>query len=330
MVIHKVDENIKGSAIDYRRDVKVLDCTVRDGSLINDAYFEDDFVRAVYDTCIAAGVDYMEVGYKSSKKILSPDKFGPWKFSTEEDIRRVIGDNPSELKISVMADTDRTDYHTDILPRSESVIDLIRVACYVHQIPSAIDLVKDAHDKGYETAINLMAVSVVPDRELAEGLELIVGSPVDIIYLVDSFGSLYFQSVRDLALTYLEVAAKEGKAVGIHAHNNQQLAFANTIEAMALGVSFLDATINGMGRGAGNCPMELLIGFLKNPKFHVRPVYECISDVFLPLKKTMAWGPEIPYVITGQFNEHPRPAIKFVESKRQDNYAAFFDEIEDF
>jgi 4-hydroxy 2-oxovalerate aldolase len=145
----------------------------------------------------------------------------------------------------------------------------------------------------------------------------------------DSFGSLYFQPIRDLVLTYLQAAQAAGKLVGIHAHNNQQLAFANTVEAMVLGASYLDATINGMGRGAGNCPMELLLGFLKNPKFHLRPVLECIQKVFLPLRKQMPWGYEIPYMLTGQFNEHPRYAIEFLAQEEHDDLVGFYDKLED-
>ena len=202
------------------------------------------------------------------------------------------------------------------------------MACYIHQIPAAVDMIKDAHDKGYETTVNLMAVSAVGDRELADGLEAIAKSPVDVIYLVDSFGSLFFQPVRDLTLTYLDVAKANGKKIGMHAHNNQQLAFANTIEAMVLGASYLDATISGMGRGAGNCAMELLLGFLKNPKYDLRPVLETIRKVFLPMRKKMDWGYDVPYMLTGQFNEHPRAAIKFLAEER-DDYLAFYDQLQE-
>jgi 4-hydroxy 2-oxovalerate aldolase len=326
-VEHTRDEHAKGSWLTYRPDIKILDCTVRDGGLINDHRFEDDFVRAVYDADVAAGVDYMEMGYKASKKLYPPSDFGPWKYCDEEDLRRIVGDNPTTLKLSAMADAERTDYKEDILPKEDSVLDAIRVAAYIHQIPTAIDMIHNAHEKGYETMMQLMAVSVVHERELAEALEVIAQSPVSAVYLVDSFGALYAEQIRDLTLNYLKAVEGTGKEVGIHAHNHQQLAYANTIEALILGASRLDATINGMGRGPGNCPLELLIGFLKNPKFHLRPVLKCIQEHLLPLDGRMEWGPRIPYMITGQLNRHPRPAIKMRQGDNPDDYVAFYDQM---
>ncbi len=317
----------KGSWVTYRPDIKVHDCTVRDGGLINDHKFDDAFVKAVYDTCVAAGVDYMEVGYRSSKKLFAATQYGAWKFCDEDDLRRIVGDNPTDLKLSVMADADRCDYHTDIPPKDKSVIDCVRVACYIHQIPMAIDMVKDARDKGYETTINLMAVSTVRDPDLMEALEVIAKCSADAIYIVDSFGNLYSEQVRYLTKAYLRAVEGTRMDVGIHAHNNQELAFANTIEALINGANRLDATICGLGRGAGNCALELLIGFLHNPKFRQRPVIDCVQKIFLPLRKKMDWGYSIPYMITGQRNEHPRAAIKMRSSDHPDDYVAFYDQI---
>ena len=317
----------KGTWVTYRPEIKIHDCTVRDGGLINDHQFDDGFVKAVYETCAAAGVDYMELGYKADKKLFSPAEHGLWKFCDEDVMRRVVGDNPMSLKLSAMADAERTDYHNDILPKEKSVLDCIRVATYIHQIPTALDMVKDAHDKGYETAINIMAISTVRDTEIMDALESIAQSPVDTVYLVDSFGSLYSEQIRYLTLTYLRAVQGTGKQVGIHAHNNQMLAYANTIEALIVGANRLDATINGMGRGAGNCPLELLIGFLKNPKFHLRPVLECVQKVFLPMTSKMDWGYSIPYMITGWLNEHPRAAIKMREGDHPDDYVGFYDQM---
>src|SRR5512146_2666398 len=192
-----------GRWVSYRPDIQVLDCTIRDGGLMNNHQFEDQVVKAVYNACVEAGVDYMELGYKASRKIIVPGEYGAWKYCQEDDIRRIVGDNPTPLKLSVMADAERTDYHEDILPKKDSVIDLIRVATYISQIPTALEMVKDAHDKGYETTVNLMAVSTVREYELDEGLELLAKSEAKGIYVVDSFGSLYSEQVHYLVRKYL-------------------------------------------------------------------------------------------------------------------------------
>ncbi len=317
----------KGTWVTYRPDIKVLDCTVRDGGLINNHNFEDSFVRAVYNTCVASGIDYMEIGYKGAKRLYSPTEHGMWKHCDEDDIRRIVDDNPTDLKISVMADADRCDYHEDILPKEKSVIDMVRVACYINQIPTAIDMIQDATDKGYETTVNIMALSTVHEKDLLEALEVLAETPVGTVYIVDSFGSLYSEEIRDLTRQFRRAMNGTDKLIGIHSHNNQQLAYANTIEAIVCGASMLDATINGIGRGAGNCPLELLIGFLHNPKFKLRPILECIQTTFLPMREKMEWGYQLAYMVTGQLNQHPRYAIKVREGDNPDDIVGFYDQM---
>lgn len=319
----------KGELISYRPDIKVVDCTIRDGGLVNNFYFDDEFVRNLYTANVAAGVEYMEFGYKASKEIFDVKEFGKWKFCDEQDIRDIVGDNNTDLKISVMADVGRTDYKKDIIPKTDSVIDTIRIATYINTIPAAIEMIHYCAEMGYETTINIMAVSTAAESELDLALDLLAQSEVGTIYLVDSYGSLYPEQIRRLADKYLKVAEKYGKKVGIHAHNNQQLAFANTIEACTVGVSYLDATMSGMGRGAGNCNMELLLGFLRNPKYSLNPVLKFLQNQMLPLKKTgLVWGCDVQYMLTGQQNQHPRTAIAFTAEQRED-YAAFYQSLLD-
>ncbi|MBN1779973.1 aldolase catalytic domain-containing protein [bacterium] len=315
--------------LSYRAELKVLDCTIRDGGLMNDHHFNDEVVKAVYEACRDAGIDYMELGYKGSKKVFSPTEYGTWKFCTEEDMRRIVGDNDSDLKLSVMADAGRTDYHTDILPKNESVADMIRVACYIHQVATAMDMVKDAHDKGYETTLNLMSVSTVQESEIDSALEMLMQSEVKVVYLVDSFGALYSEQVHYLMKKYMQYAEPLGKSVGMHAHNNQMLAYANTIEAVIAGANMVDTSIAGLGRGAGNCPTELIMAFLHNPKYNLRPILQCIQNHVQPLQKNLGWGYDIPYMITGMMNQHPRSAIKFNSSEDRNNIVKFFDQIEE-
>ena len=313
--------------ITYRPELKVLDCTIRDGGLINEHMFEDGFVKAVYQACVEAGIDYMELGYKGCKKIFARDRFGAWKFCDEDAIRRIVGDNPTSLKLAVMADAGKCDWRTDILPKGHSVLDMIRVAFYVHQTAEACDMIKDAFDKGYEVCANLMAISRATENEIEQALELVAATPASTVVVVDSFGSLYAEQVELLVKKYAQYATPTGKQVGIHAHNNQQLAFANTIEAIIHGANRVDATMGGLGRGAGNCPMELLIGFLRNPKFKIRPIYQVLQDHLLPLSRQVEWGPMVQYNITGQLNQHPRSAIGARAGADRDKYVEFYDKV---
>ena len=313
--------------IGYRPGIKVVDATLRDGGLVNDFYFPEGFAKALYEANIKAGVDYMEFGYKASKELFDVNKFGPSKFSADDYIRSIVGDNDTDLKIAVMADVGRTDFKNDIVEKSNSPIDLVRVACYLHQIPGAIEMIEDAHKKGYETSCNIMAISTAQEGDIRTALDLIGKSPVDVIYIVDSYGSLYPEQIARISDLYCEVAAKYGKKVGIHAHDNQKLAFANTIEAAGDGVDFLDATYNAMGRGAGNCAMELLLGFLRNPKFNLYPVLKFIEENMVSMKKNgVTWGYDLQYLMTGVYNQHPRTAIAFTKDNRTD-YTEYFKEL---
>ena len=314
----KATKNVDQSTkrwLSYRPEIKVLDCTIRDGGLMNNHHFDDKIVQVVYDTCVAAGIDYMELGYKASRKGIKTGEHGCWKYCLEEDMRRVVGENKTALKLSVMADAERCDFREDIPPKKDSIVDMVRVATYIHQIPTALEIIKDAHDKGYETTLNLMAASVIPDRELNEGLAMLAKSEAKVIYLVDSFGAFYSEQVRYLVNNYLSYCRPTGKEVGVHMHNNLQLAYANTIEGIIEGANFLDATMAGLGRGAGNCPMELLIGFLHNPKYCLRPVLECVQNYMEPLRSKLLWGYDLPYLLTGLRNLHPRAAMKFKEAE---------------
>lgn len=314
----------KGNLMEVRNDVKVLDATIRDGGLCNNFMFTDEFVSKLYKTNIKCGVDYMEFGYKASKNMFKKSDFGKWKFCDEEDIRSIVGENVSDMKISVMADVGRCDYKTDFLPKSESVIDMVRVACYIHQMPAAIEMIEYFHDLGYETTCNIMAISQASSDQVEQALKMLAASSAEVIYLVDSYGSLYPENASGLAKTYLAAVEGTNKKIGFHGHNNQNLAFANTIETLSYGVSYLDATVQAMGRGAGNCAMELLLGFLKNPKYNLYPLLEFIETYMPQLREQgVVWGYDLQYLFTGLLNRHPREAIDFTNKKRGD-YSEFY------
>ena len=230
----------------YRPEIKVMDCTIRDGGLMNNWEFPREMVHDVFHKLAAAGVDYVELGYRVDKKMFPPEKHGAWRFCDEEDVREVA--TACDTKISVMCDVGRTDYDA-FLPRNESIINTFRVATYVKDVDKAIHLINHIKGLGYEVTCNIMAVSTELEINLDEALEQLADCPVDVVYLVDSFGYFYSEQIHYLAAKYREKL--RGKELGIHCHNNQQLAFANTVEGIVKGINWVDGSIYGMGRAAG-------------------------------------------------------------------------------
>jgi len=312
----------------FRKDLKVLDCTIRDGGLINNYQFSEEFVKAVYAAICDAGVDIIELG----KKLMESDeyprtKYGAWNFCDEDILKRVVGSYKGSYRpeIAVMFDIGRIDLN-GLAAKKDSVVDMVRTACYVPQIDKALDTVKRSKDKGYKTSLNIMAVSAAIETDLNEALEGVAKTPeVDCLYLVDTYGAFYSEQITYYLNLYKKYVPVE--KLGFHGHNNIHLAYANTQQCIIDGVNMLDSTINGMGRGAGNCPTELLLGFLKNPKFDVRPIYKVIQEHFVPLRKDMEWGFNDIYGISGLLNQHPRDAMKWRADKvKRDNCYDFYEE----
>ena len=308
----------------YRPQIKVLDCTIRDGGLINNHDFSDEFVREAYRALSKSGIDYMELGYRSSKELCPVKDFGAWKYCDDEKIREITDGIESNVKISIMVDAHRVREQT-FAPADQSPVDMIRVATYIKDIDKAIDLAKRTKDLGYETCVNIMSISKESEFAMVEALDQLAKTNVDCVYVVDSYGALYCEQIEYLVKLYRE--RLPGKEIGVHMHNNQQLAFANTIEGIIHNANYLDASLFGIGRGPGNCCLELLMGFLKNPKFNLSPILKFVQDYMLPLREKIEWGYIIPYMLTGILNEHPRAAIAWRESESRDKYAEFYERL---
>lgn len=297
-----------GLVTDRRRRVRVLDCTVRDGGLCNDWAFSDDLVQRTFQSLGQAGIDYMEVGYRVRRDD-KEGEVGPWRFCEEEDLLRVVRPG-GRMKLSVMVDVGKVE-PADIPHSRDSVIDVVRIATYAHQMDEAMRILDDVQAKGYESFMNVMAVSTLEPTAVDTFLRRLAVSGVDNVALVDSFGALFPYHVRYLVRKYMNYLG-EGIKVGVHLHNNQQQAFANSIAAIDEGVDFVDATLFGMGRGAGNCPLELLLLYLDNPRYDVRPLLDVAED-FVKMNEELRWGYHLPYAMTGYFNMHPRSGIERME-----------------
>ena len=304
-------------------NIKILDCTIRDGGLVNNWDFSVEFVQDLYDGLSAAGVEYMEIGYKNSPKLLNATEPNPWRFLDDNFLKEIIPVKKF-TKLSALVDIGRVDPN-DILPREQSVLDMIRVACYIREVDKGLELVQLFHDLGYETTLNIMALSSAPEHQLIEAFDMVKESPVDVVYIVDSFGSLDPVDIEHQVKKFK--AMLPNKQLGIHTHNNMQLAFANTLTAMRNGVTFLDSSVYGMGRAAGNCHTELLVGNIQKTTYELKPVLGVIEKHMLDMREKWEWGYIIPYMISGLLNEHPRVAMAYRASDNRDNFVNFYDQV---
>jgi 4-hydroxy 2-oxovalerate aldolase len=297
---------------------------------MNKSQFTLECVQAVYKAICEAGIHIIELGYRNSKKMFDPAQYGVWRFCDDEMIKKVVGDNKyPDTKIAVMMDAHKSSTE-DLLPKEKSLVDVVRCATYVKDIDKCIKIVNDANAKGYEATINIMSISTAPERELNEVLQQIKEeTKIKACYIVDSYGNLYSEDIDYFVSKYQKLMP--GIEVGVHMHNNQQLAFANTIEGIIRGANYLDGTLYGLGRGAGNCCLELLLGFLKNPKFNISPILDIIATHILPLQKEITWGYSVPYMISGIMNRHPEQAIKLMSLPEKDaaknDFRAFYERM---
>lgn len=293
-----------GLMTDRRHNVRVVDCSIRDGGCCNQWQFEPDLVRRTYKALRASGVDYMEIGYRSSPGTFDRARVGPWRFCDDDVLADIVED--SGMKLTVMLDQGKAAL-SDLKPRSASPVSMVRIATYAKDIDAAIELLHGAQDLGYEVMCNVMAVSTCTPQVVDTFLGKLHDSTIPNVALVDSFGAFYPHHVRYLIRKYKNWLRPDQK-LGVHVHNNQETAFANTIVAVEEGADLVDATILGIGRGAGNCPLELLLMYLDASKYDVEPILE-LAEEYAALKGELKWGYHVPYAITGWLNAHPKASI---------------------
>ena len=302
---------------------KILDCTIRDGGIVSASRFEPEFVRALYYALSNAGVDIIEMGYKNSPNILSPAQYGPWRFCPEELLKDTLRDCGNGIKISLMVDIGKCNI-SEIPPKDKSVVDIMRCAFYCWQIRDALETAGALSELGYETALCMMASSTISDEEITRALDKFSDSSADIVYLMDSYGALSPSEMLRLLRKYRKAMASCGKKTGVHFHNNLQLAFANCISAAMEGVDYIDSTLDGFGKGAGNCPTEMLVWFLRGREY-VRPLLEAAQNYMEPMRARFKWGNSLPLLLTALANVNPREA----SNCNGNNCAAdFFDRLD--
>lgn len=283
--------------------LEILDCTIRDGGYVNDWKFSAELVRETYRALSKSGITYVELGFRGSEKFFDPQKYGTWRFSSEKDLLEVTK-NIHGSKIAIMGDYGKISLE-DFSDKKDSCVDLVRIAVHKTDVLKAIDLLEKIKLKGYLVSLQCMGYSCYSDHEKKDLLNALKQTDLDYIYVADSYGSIFPFHVKEIFEPFLESGMYK---VGFHPHNNIQMAFANTLEALRVGVDIVDTTVYGIGRGAGNLPTEILLSYFSvqgNAKYNTVPLLNCIERYFLGLMEEIPWGYQLPYMISGIFNSHP-------------------------
>ena len=286
--------------------MKLLDCTLRDGGYYTNWNFDTQMVQDLVTNLDLAGVDIIELGYKS------PVKGGKYRKCNDRFIWEVLGHRlPVHADLAFMVDAkdfikgDTLDYSLidDVIhPQHQSPFKVCRLAIKHSEIEKAIEIGAIINEKGYDLIVNLMGISLLTEAQIQD-FEKFAELEPKALYFADSYGNLEPNDVRRLAKHFRQFEVP----VGIHTHDNLGLAFANSLAGLTSGIDYIDGTLLGMGRGVGNVRTEQLIAYLQHDgySYESNPVQRLITKWMKPLKQQYGWGFTHNYMVSGLKHIHP-------------------------
>ena len=301
--------------------IKFLDCTLRDGGYYNAWNFSHSLVQNYIDSVSKVGVDIIEIGFRST---INNGFKGGCAYSTDEFINSY--NIPDGLIIAVMINA--SDVIRDgkfskeklkqLFPNKaeESPVSMVRIASHYHEIDESFAAAEYLHSLGYEIGVNLMQIGDRTPEELQSMAKNLADYPIDVFYFADSLGNLGPDQMNSIIEA---IQSKWGGEIGIHAHDNMNLALSNTISAIKKGVTWVDSTITGMGRGAGNTKTELLaleLATIRKEQHNISSLMALIENEFIPLKNEHRWGSSPYYYLSGMYGIHPTYVQQMIADNR--------------
>jgi len=305
----------------YKDDIVVLDCTLRDGGYYNQWDFEEALVNDYLDAVASAGIRFVEIGFRFTTK---DTFFGPYAYSTDDFLETLI--IPEVLNIGVMLNAkDLVTYKGSVtecidslfIQESLSPVHFVRIAAHLMEVDACQEAVERLRELGYEVGLNLMQANLYSDEVLSDFAATVNSwQKACVLYFADSLGNMNSADVQKLVKSFSNTWTG---AIGIHAHNNMGRAVNNTTTALESGAKWLDATILGMGRGAGNAASEILLLEMVargETKYSPEKLWQLIETYFLLLKEKYAWGESFFYYMAGLHKVHPTYVQEMVNNDR--------------
>jgi 4-hydroxy 2-oxovalerate aldolase len=255
-------------------NIKLLDCTIRDGGYVNNWNFSDEQVRACYNACLTSGVEYMEIGFRNFKKPEFLKKYGKTFFCDEDYLNELVGDS-DECKLAVMVTIDAFDIN-DFVPKEQSKISLVRVLMAYHgakngndnildikQLENGIIQINELIKLGYDVSFNIGRIDKISNEQLYEVCKLLSQTKIKYFTMADTYGSVDLDDIEKLVPYVKNLFNNEfgnkNIEIGFHAHDNCSNATCKAIHSLKFGATIIDGCSLGFGRGSGNAKMELLM-----------------------------------------------------------------------
>jgi len=291
------------------KNINILDCTLRDGGYHNNWDFSKEVVTEYLKTMSSLNIDYIELGFRSFQ---NKDFKGPTWYTTDSYLNSLS--IPKNLTLGVMVNSYELISHplglskaTKLMfkPAKKSKVKFVRLAAHFEDFNETTKICKILKNMGYFVTINIMQISELPKEKIISVAKICQKISPDVLYFADSLGGMEPSQISYVVKIFRKHWTG---ALGIHTHNNLGKAIANSLAAIDLGVTWVDCTITGMGRGPGNSQTEYLLIEMQNTKkrdINIMPLLQLIKKYFNPMQQKYKWGPNPYYYLAGKYGIHP-------------------------
>lgn len=286
-------------------NIRLLDCTLRDGGYINDWNFGEHTIRDILTKLIESGVDYVEVGFLRDCEY-TPDKS---LYNNCAEIAKILPENRGRTKFTAMALHNK--YSIDKLePYDGKTIDAIRVTFHDYDIDEGLAYIRKVKEKGYKVFVNPINIMGYSDEMILKLLQKVNELQPYAFSIVDTFGSMMKEDLLRI-YSLIEHNLSKNIVIGLHLHENLALSYSLAQDFISMKASdrecVIDASMLGMGRSPGNLCMELIMDYMNKRQsgyYDVNPILDGIDDHIAQLKQIEPWGYNTAYAISAKYNLH--------------------------
>ncbi len=292
------------------KNINILDCTLRDGGYYTNWDFSNELVKIYILAMSNAKIDIIEIGFRFINK---SEYFGPYAYSTDNFISNL--NIPLTIKIGVMLnfadilnskDSVVKTLDSVFVKKADSPVSLVRIAVHVADVLKVEETAQHLTSLGYTVGLNIMQAHKCSKDEFEDfSKEIAQWNSVDVLYFADTLGNMQSKNIIDT----IDALSTFWKApLGLHAHDNMGQAEHNAISAIEAGATWIDVTVMGMGRGAGNLKTENLLLKLQQigiGNYKAEALFELVTVDFKKLMDKYNWGENVFYYLSAMYNIHP-------------------------